>query len=41
MTEGARAAVAALHARENFDPQELFARLGIKAELGNYQPLAG
>jgi hypothetical protein len=41
VTEGARAAVAALHIRENFNPQELMARLGIKAELGNYRPLAG
>jgi hypothetical protein len=40
VTEGARAAVAALHIRENFSPQELFARLGIKAELGNYGPLS-
>ena len=38
-TEGARAAVAALHIRENFNPQELFARRRIKAELGNYRPL--
>ena len=37
---GARAAVAALHIREKFNPQELMARLGIKAELGNYRPLA-
>lgn len=39
-TAGARAAVAALHIRENFKPQELFERAGIKAELGNYRPLA-
>ena len=39
VTEGARAAVAALHARENFDAQELITRLGIKADLGSYQPL--
>lgn len=40
VTEGARAAVAALHIRESFNPQDLMARLGIKAELGNYRPLA-
>jgi heme-degrading monooxygenase HmoA len=40
VTEGARAAVAALHNRENFNPQDLMARLGIKAEMGNYRPLA-
>ena len=40
VTGGARAAVQALHIREKFDPQELFARLGIKAEFGNYRPLA-
>lgn len=40
VTAGARAAVAALHIREKFDPQELMARLGIRAELGTYRPLA-
>ncbi len=40
VTQRARAAVAALHRRENFNPQELFARLGIKAEMGSYRPLA-
>ena len=40
VTEGARAAVAALHSREKFSPQELFARTGIKAEMGSYRPLA-
>jgi heme-degrading monooxygenase HmoA len=39
VTSSARAAVQALHIREKFDPQELFARLGIKAEFGNYRPL--
>lgn len=39
-TAGARAAVTALHTRENFSPQELFARTGIKAEMGSYHPLA-
>jgi len=38
-TEGARVAVAELHARENFSPQELFARTGIKAEVGSFRPL--
>ncbi len=33
----ARQAVAGLHARLNFDPHELFARLGIRADLGNYR----
>jgi heme-degrading monooxygenase HmoA len=37
---GARAAVQALHRSMNFDPQELFARLGIKADLANYQRVA-
>jgi len=32
-----RQAVAALHQRMNFDPHELFARLGIRADLGNYE----
>ncbi len=34
---GVRAAVEALHRSTNLDPQALFARLGIKADLGNYQ----
>ncbi len=38
-TEGARAAVAAMYARDNFDAQELIRRLGIKADFGSYQPL--
>ena len=37
---GARAAVAALHRATNLDPQELFARLGIKPDLGNYKRIA-
>lgn len=36
--EPAREAVAALHARMNFDAREMIARLGIRADLGNYQP---
>lgn len=35
--EPARAAVMALHQEMNFNPQELFTRLGIKADLGNYK----
>jgi heme-degrading monooxygenase HmoA len=37
---GARAAVAALHAETRFSPQETLARLGIKAEIGIYRPVA-
>ena len=35
--EKAKAAVLALHKKMNFNPQEVFARLGIKADLANYQ----
>ncbi|MCB9077594.1 MAG: antibiotic biosynthesis monooxygenase [Anaerolineaceae bacterium] len=35
--EPARAAVMALHQEMKFNPQELFTRLGIKADLGNYK----
>lgn len=37
--ENAKAAVMAMHAQTNFNPQELFARLGIKADLANYRQL--
>jgi heme-degrading monooxygenase HmoA len=37
---GARAAVQAMHRSENFDPQELFQRLGIEPDLGNYHRIA-
>jgi heme-degrading monooxygenase HmoA len=37
---GARAAVQAMHRSENFDPQELFQRLGIEPDLGNYRRIA-
>jgi heme-degrading monooxygenase HmoA len=37
----AREAVAAKHKEMNLDPQELFSRLQIKAELGNYVPVTG
>jgi heme-degrading monooxygenase HmoA len=36
----ARAAVAVKHKAMNLNPQELFARLNIKAELGYYVPVA-
>ncbi|QPC88475.1 antibiotic biosynthesis monooxygenase [Mesorhizobium sp. NBSH29] len=36
----ARKQVQVLHAKNNFDPQQFFARLGIKAEMGNYRPVA-
>lgn len=35
----ARTAVQELHREMNFNPQELFARLGIKADLGNYRAI--
>jgi heme-degrading monooxygenase HmoA len=35
--QSARAAVTELHAGMNFDPQEMFARLGIKADVANYK----
>jgi heme-degrading monooxygenase HmoA len=37
---GARAAVQAMHRSESFDPQELFQRLGIEPDLGNYRRIA-
>jgi heme-degrading monooxygenase HmoA len=37
--ENARAAVMARHKQMNFDPQEMFARLGIRADLGNYRQI--
>jgi heme-degrading monooxygenase HmoA len=37
--EPARAAVLAKHQEMNFNPQEMFARLGIKADLGNYKKI--
>lgn len=33
----AREAVSALHKQLGFNPQEMLARLGIRAELGNYR----
>jgi heme-degrading monooxygenase HmoA len=35
--EGARAVVKEMHQKIGFNAQETIARLGIKAELGNYQ----
>jgi heme-degrading monooxygenase HmoA len=37
--ENARAAVMAMHKSTGFNPQEMFVRLGIKADLGNYKPI--
>jgi heme-degrading monooxygenase HmoA len=37
--EHARAAVLALHREMNFNPQEMLARLGIRADVANYKPL--
>ena len=34
--ENAKAAVTALHRKTRFDPQEMRARLGIRADLGVY-----
>jgi heme-degrading monooxygenase HmoA len=36
--EPARQAVAALHRRMSFDPREMVARLGIRADIGDYKP---
>ncbi|TLX14070.1 antibiotic biosynthesis monooxygenase [Rhizobium sp. MHM7A] len=38
--ERARAAVAAAHKAANFDPQEMFSRLGIRADIASYKPVA-
>lgn len=37
--EQAREVVAEFHRQLGFEPREMFARLGIHAELGNYRPL--
>jgi heme-degrading monooxygenase HmoA len=39
--KAAREKVAAAHAANNVNPEELLARLGIRAELGMYQGLDG
>jgi len=38
--ENARAAVMAMHKSTGFNPQEMFVRLGIKADLGNYKSIS-
>ncbi|MBY5838111.1 antibiotic biosynthesis monooxygenase [Rhizobium leguminosarum] len=40
VVERAQAAVAAAHKAANFDPQEMFARLGIHADIAGYKPVA-
>jgi heme-degrading monooxygenase HmoA len=40
VVERVRAVVAAAHKAANFDPQEMFARLGIRADLASYKPVA-
>ncbi|ACI55978.1 heme-degrading monooxygenase HmoA [Rhizobium leguminosarum] len=40
VVERVRAAVAAAHKAANFDPQEMFARLGIRADMASYKPVA-
>jgi len=37
--ENARAAILALHREMNFNPQEMLARFGIKADVANYKRL--
>jgi heme-degrading monooxygenase HmoA len=38
--EQVRGVVAAAHRAADFDPQEMFARLGIRADIANYKPIA-
>ncbi len=38
--DNARTAVKAMHQQTGFNAQELIARLGIKAEMGSYQPIS-
>ncbi|MBB3590131.1 heme-degrading monooxygenase HmoA [Rhizobium sp. BK529] len=40
VVEHVKAAVAAAHSAANFDPQEMFARLGIRADIASYKPVA-
>ncbi|MCA2408488.1 antibiotic biosynthesis monooxygenase [Rhizobium leguminosarum bv. viciae 248] len=40
VVERAQVAVAAAHKAANFDPQEMFARLGIHADIAGYKPVA-
>jgi heme-degrading monooxygenase HmoA len=37
--ENARAAVMTMHKSTGFNPQEMFVRLGIKADIGNYKSI--
>jgi hypothetical protein len=37
--ENAKAVAIARHKEMKFDPQEMFARLGIKADLGNHRQI--
>ncbi|MGH8606446.1 MAG: antibiotic biosynthesis monooxygenase family protein [Gammaproteobacteria bacterium] len=37
--ENAKTAVMAMHKKTNFNPQEMLARLGIKADLANYRKI--
>lgn len=40
VVERVRAVVAAAHRAANFDPQEMFSRLGIRADIASYKPVA-
>ncbi len=40
VVERVKAAVAAAHKAANFDPQAMFARLGIRADIASYKPVA-
>ncbi|CCM76676.1 conserved hypothetical protein [Rhizobium mesoamericanum STM3625] len=40
MIDRAKVAVQAAHRARNFDPQALFQRLGIRADIANYRPVA-
>jgi heme-degrading monooxygenase HmoA len=38
--ELAKAAISAAHKADNFNPQAVLARLGIRADMANYKPVA-
>ncbi|AHG46249.1 antibiotic biosynthesis monooxygenase [Rhizobium leguminosarum bv. trifolii CB782] len=40
VVERVRVAVAAAHEAANFDPQEMFSRLGIRADIASYKPVS-
>ncbi|MBB3655252.1 heme-degrading monooxygenase HmoA [Rhizobium sp. BK650] len=40
VVERVKAAVATAQRAANFDPQEMFARLGIRADIASYKPVA-